>query len=141
MIRITAKLAIDESAIDVTFTRSSGPGGQKVNRAATAVQLRFDPARASLPEDVNRRLIELAGSRVTREGEILIEASSHRSQARNRQEALNRLVKLLRRATEKPKPRRRTRRTAASERRRLANKRRQAEKKRRRRYTPPSETL
>lgn len=141
MIRITAKLAIDESAIDVTFTRSSGPGGQKVNRAATAVQLRFDPARASLPEDVNRRLIELAGSRVTREGEILIEASSHRSQARNRQEALNRLVKLLRRATEKPKPRRRTRRTAASERRRLADKRRQSEKKRRRRYTPPSETL
>ncbi|MFW6115580.1 MAG: aminoacyl-tRNA hydrolase [Chloroflexota bacterium] len=79
MIRITPTLAIDESAIDVTFTRSSGPGGQKVNRAATAVQLRFDPARASLPEDVHRRLIKLAGSRVTKEGELLIEASSHRS--------------------------------------------------------------
>ncbi len=141
MIRITPSLAIDERAIDVTFTRSSGPGGQKADRAATAVQLRLDLSRASLPEDVHRRLIELAGSRMTKEGDLLIEASSHRSQARNRQEAMARLVDLVRRAAEKPRPRRRTRRTAASERRRLANKRHHAERKRRRRYTPPPDAL
>lgn len=141
MIRITQNVAIDESAIDVTFTRSSGPGGQKVNKAATAVQLRFDVADASLPADVRQRLTELAGDRMTQDGELIIEASNHRSQARNRQEALDRLVGLIRRAAKKPKPRRRTRRTAASERRRLENKRRHSEKKRRRRFTPPPEVL
>jgi ribosome-associated protein len=139
MIRITQNVAIDESAIDVTFTRSSGPGGQKVNRAATAVQLRFDVGDASLPEDVRQRLTELAGGRMTKDGELIIEASNHRSQARNRQEALDRLVDLIRQAAEKPKRRRRTRRTAASKRRRLENKRRHSEKKRRRRFTPPPE--
>jgi ribosome-associated protein len=139
MIRITQNVAIDEDAIDVSFTRSSGPGGQKVNRAATAVQLRFDVANASLPDDVRQRLIDLAGNRITKDGELIIEASNRRSQARNRQEALDRLVALIRRAAKKPKPRRRTRRTAASERRRLENKRRRSEKKRRRSYTPPPE--
>ena len=139
MIRITPDVAIDEAAIDVSFTRSSGPGGQKVNRAATAVQLRLDVANASLPEEVRKRLIELAGNRINKDGELIIEASNRRSQARNRQEALDRLVALIRRAAKKPKPRRRTRRTPASERRRLENKRRQSEKKRRRRYTPPPE--
>jgi ribosome-associated protein len=139
MIRITPEIAIDEDAIDVTFTRSSGPGGQRVNRAATAVQLRFDVAHASLPGDVRHRLTELAGSRMTKEGELIIEASSHRSQARNRQEALDRLVELIRQAAEKPKPRRRTKRTVASERRRLEDKRLHSEKKRRRRFIPPSD--
>jgi ribosome-associated protein len=137
VIRITSDVAIDESAIDVSFTRSSGPGGQKVNRAATAVQLRLDVANASLPEDVRQRLTDIAGNRINKDGELIIEASNRRSQARNRQEALDRLVALIRRAAKKPKPRRRTRRTAASERRRLENKRRHSEKKRRRRYTPP----
>jgi ribosome-associated protein len=139
MMCITEGIAIDEEAIDVSFTRSSGPGGQKVNRAATAVQLRFDVANGSLPEDVRQRLIELAGNRITKDGELIIKASNRRSQARNRQEALDRLVALIRRAAKKPKPRRRTRRTAASERRRLENKRRRSEKKRRRSYTPPPE--
>jgi len=137
MIRITPDVVIDEDAIDVSFTRSSGPGGQKVNRAATAVQLRFDVANGSLPEEVERRLIDLAGNRITKDGELIIEASNRRSQARNRQEALDRLVALIGRAAKKPKSRRRTKRTAASERRRLENKRRHGEKKRRRRYTPP----
>jgi ribosome-associated protein len=141
MIRITPEIAIDEDAIQVSFTRSSGPGGQRVNRAATAVQLRFDVAGASLPEDVRQRLTDLAGNRINKEGELIIEASSHRSQARNRQEALNRLVDLIRQAAKKPKPRRETRRTAASERRRLENKRRRSEKKRRRRFTPPPDAL
>jgi len=139
MIRITSDVAIDEEAIDVSFTRSSGPGGQKVNKAATAVQLRFDVAKASLPEDVRQRLVDLAGDRITKDGELIIEASNRRSQARNRQEALDRLVALIRRAAKKPKRRRRTKPTAASERRRLENKRRHSEKKRRRRYTPPHE--
>jgi ribosome-associated protein len=139
MMCITEGIAIDEEAIDVSFTRSSGPGGQKVNRAATAVQLRFDVANGSLPEDVRQRLIELAGNRITKDGELIIKASNRRSQARNRQEALDRLVALIRRAAKKPNPRRRTRRTAASERRRLENKRRRSEKKRRRSYTPPPE--
>jgi ribosome-associated protein len=137
MIRITQDIAIDEGAIDVSFTRSSGPGGQKVNRTATAVQLRFDVANAALPEDVRQRLTDIAENRITKDGELIIEASNRRSQARNRQEALDRLVALIRRASKKPKSRRRTRRTAASERRRLENKHRHSEKKRRRRYTPP----
>lgn len=139
MIHITRDVAIDENGIDVTFTRSSGPGGQKVNTRATAVQLRFDVADASLPEDVRQRLTELAGSRMTKEGELIIEASGHRSQARNRQEALDRLVELIREAATEPKVRRKTRRTPASERRRLENKRRHSEKKRRRRFTPRSD--
>ncbi len=139
MIQITHNVSIDESAIDVNFTRSSGPGGQKVNTAATAVQLRFDVTNAGLPERVRDRLVNLAGNRMTKEGELLIEASNHRSQTRNRQAALDRLVAMIRRASQKPKTRRRTKPTAASERRRLENKRRHGRKKRRRQYTPPPE--
>jgi len=139
MIQITRNVAIDENAIDVSFTRSSGPGGQKVNSSATAVQLRFDVSNASLSDDVRERLVELAGNRITRDGELIIEASDHRTQGRNRQAALDRLVKMIRQATKKPTPRRKTKPTAASERRRLENKRRHSEKKRRRQFTPRSD--
>jgi ribosome-associated protein len=138
MIRVTADIAIDESEISEEFIRASGPGGQHVNRSATAVQLRFDVAHSpSLPQRVRQRLVELAGNRVTDEGELIIEARNFRSQERNRQDARNRLVALIRRAAQRPKIRRRTKRTRASEERRLRAKRRRSEKKRLRR--PPKE--
>ncbi len=136
MIQITQRIAIDESAIDVNFTRASGPGGQKVNKAATAVQIRFDVENAGLPDRVRERLIKLTGNQMTKDGQLLIEAGNRRSQARNRQEALDRLVALIRKAAQRPKTRRRTKPTAASERRRLKDKRRHGEKKRRRSFTP-----
>jgi ribosome-associated protein len=138
MIRVTADIAIDEGEISEEFIRASGPGGQRVNRSATAVQLRFDVAHSpSLPERVRQRLAELAGNRMTDEGELIIEAKRFRSQERNRQDALERLVTLIRRAAQRPKVRRWTRRTRASEERRLRAKRHRSERKRLRR--PPNE--
>lgn len=131
MIRITPYLALDEGEIKLQFIRASGPGGQNVNKVSSAVQLRFDAARSpSLSEEVRARLMRLAGSRLTNEGEVVIEAKRFRTQERNRQDAIDRLVELIRRAAEKPKPRVATRPTLASKKRRLEAKKQRGEIKR-----------
>jgi ribosome-associated protein len=133
MIEITPTIALDEQEIKFDFVRAAGPGGQNVNKVATAVQLRFDVRNTpSLPDDVRERLARLAGRRLTEAGELIIEARRFRTQAQNRQDALNRLVELIRRAIDKPKPRRPSRPSAAARERRLATKRRRSEAKRRR---------
>jgi ribosome-associated protein len=134
MIRITQDIAIRETELKLDFIRSSGPGGQNVNKVATAVQLRFDAARSpSLPEDVRLRLVRIAGKRVSKEGVLLLDARRFRTQERNRQDALDRLAHWIRRAAEKPKKRIKTRPTLRSKERRLEGKRRQSETKRMRR--------
>jgi ribosome-associated protein len=120
MIRITDTIAIDEREIEESFIRASGPGGQNVNKLATAVQLRFDVARSpSLPADVRERLKRLAGRRLSGAGTLVITARRHRTQERNRADALARLCALIRAASVRPKPRRPTKPTAAARRARL----------------------
>ncbi len=131
MVQITPSIQIDESEIQEFFVRSSGPGGQNINKVATAVQLRFDVARSvSLPEEIRKRLIALAGNRVTEDGVLLIEARRFRTQGRNREDAIERLVELVRQAATIPKTRRKTIPTLGSKIRRLESKRRDAENKR-----------
>jgi ribosome-associated protein len=138
MIQITESIAIDEREIQEEFILASGPGGQHVNKAATAVKLRFDVVHSpSLPEDLKDRLIRLAGRRITEQGVIVIDARRFRSQERNRQDARERLAALIRKAAERPKPRRKTQPTAASKKRRLEDKRRRGDIKQIRRT--PSE--
>src|SRR5215475_10561141 len=110
MIRINDHIAIDDSEVSESFVRASGPGGQNVNKLATAVQLRFDVRRSpSLPDEVRARLERLAGRRLTRDGVLVITAQSHRPQERNRAEAMERLADLIRQAAVRPVPRRPTR--------------------------------
>jgi ribosome-associated protein len=125
MIRVTDHIALDESELDESFIRASGPGGQNVNKLATAVQLRFDVGRSpSLTDEVRGRLERLAGRRLTRDGVLVITAQSHRTQERNRADALDRLLELIRAAAVRPVPRRATRPTKASRVRRLESKKR-----------------
>src|SRR6202521_3804756 len=127
MIRISRHIAIDEREIEETFIRSSGPGGQNVNKLATAVQLRFDVRHSpSLPDGVRERLERLAGKRLTRDGVLVITAQRHRTQERNRDDALERLVELVRAAAVRPTPRRPTKPTYGSKVRRLEGKKRRS---------------
>jgi ribosome-associated protein len=140
MIPITPTLTLDENEIQLDFIRASGPGGQNVNKVATAAQLRFDVRRSpSLPDGVRERLMRMAGRRITEDGVLIITAQRFRTQERNRQDALERLVELIRRAAEPPKLRRKTRPTLAAKERRLDSKRQRGQTKRLRRPVPSAE--
>jgi ribosome-associated protein len=127
MIEITPIYAIDENDLQFSFVRASGPGGQNVNKVATAVQLRYDVENSNLPEEVRKRLKHLAGKKFSDEGILMIEARRFRTQEQNREDALHRLVELVRKSFEKPKARRKTKPTQASKEKRLKQKREKGE--------------
>ena len=132
MLRIARDLSIDENDLEISFVRASGPGGQNVNKLATAAQLRYDARRATLPPDMAARLVRLAGQRMTKDGVIVIHAQRFRTQERNRSDAIERLLELLREAMIRPTPRCATRPTLASKQRRLEGKKRRGDIKARR---------
>jgi ribosome-associated protein len=127
MLRVTRNISIDESDIDISFVRASGPGGQNVNKLSTAAQLRFDVSRIELAPDILTRLQGLAGQRMTKDGVIVIHAQRFRTQERNRADAIDRLLDLLREASVRPTPRRATKPTLGSKKRRLEGKKRRGD--------------
>jgi ribosome-associated protein len=138
MIRITDRISIEERELEERFVRASGPGGQNVNKLSSAVQLRFDVRRSpSLAADVRLRLERLAGRRLTRDGVLVIMAQRHRTQERNRQDALDRLVELIQAASVAPTPRRPTKPTRGAKERRLASKKNRSSIKSLRQGKPP----
>jgi ribosome-associated protein len=140
MIRITDQISIDEGELEESFVRSSGPGGQNVNKLSTAVQLRFDVRSSpSLPNDVALRLMRLAGRRMTKEGVLVLIAQNHRTQERNRADARERLIALIQQAAVKPIPRRATKPSRASKQKRLEGKKHRAVIKRHRQAKPSLE--
>ena len=126
-LEITPELVIEDTELEERFVRASGPGGQNVNKVATAVQLRFNVFRSSLPDDVKLRLMMLAGSRLTDDGVLVIDSRVHRTQPQNRDAARERLADIIRRALVKPKARRKTRPTKAAREQRLQTKKRRSE--------------
>ena len=130
MIEITPTFHIDERELEFDFVRASGPGGQNVNKVATAVQLRFDATHSTLPEEAKKRLMQLAGKRISSEGILLIEAKRFRTQEQNREDALQRFVELVQKALIPPKPRKKTKPTAVSKLKRLEAKKIKADTKR-----------
>jgi ribosome-associated protein len=132
MLRISRDIVIDENDFDISFVRASGPGGQNVNKLSTAAQLRYDVARAQLAPDVHERFVRIAGQRLTKDGVVVIHAQRFRTQERNRQDAIDRLVVMLREASIRPTPRRATKPTYASKQRRLEGKKRRSDIKSRR---------
>jgi len=140
MIKITDCIAIDESEVHESFIRASGPGGQNINKVSSAVQLRFDAGNSpSLSPEVRRRLKVLAGKRMSESGVLIIHARRFRTQERNRQDAMERLIALIRKAAEKPRFRRKTAPTPASRERRLNSKRRRSQTKKTRQPVSESE--